>query len=61
MMTAPARAAAVSYVKHVQGARHATLLGSAFADEIVTAILAVRDAAKTKAAGSPRRPSKNSS
>ena len=60
MMTAPARAAAVSYVKHVKGARHATLLGSAFADEIVAAILVVRDAAKTKAAGSPRRPSKNS-
>ena len=50
----------MSYVKHVKGARHATLLGSAFADEIVAAILAVRDAAKTKAAGSPRRPSKNS-
>ncbi len=59
MMTAPADAAAVAYVKHVEGARHATLLGSAFADEIVTAILFVRDeAAKTKAAGSPRRPLK---
>jgi hypothetical protein len=58
MMTAPAEAAAVSYVKHVEGARHATLLGGAFADEIVAAILFVADAAKTKAAGSPRRPSK---
>ena len=58
MMTAPADAAACAYVRHVPGARHATLLGSAFADEIVAAILAVRDAAKTKAAGSPRRPSK---
>jgi len=56
MMTAPAQAAAVSYVKHVKGARHATLLGAAFADEIVAAILFVQDAAKTKAAGSPRRP-----
>ncbi len=59
MMTAPARAASVSYVKHVEGARHATLLGGVFADEIVAAILFVADAAKTKAAGSPRRPSKN--
>ncbi len=56
MMTAPATAAAVSYVKHVAGARHATLLGRSHADEIVAAILFVADAAKTKAAGSPRRP-----
>ncbi len=59
MMTAPAMAATVRYVKHVPGAQHATLLGTQFADEIVSAILFVRDAAaKTKAAGSPRRPSK---
>jgi pimeloyl-ACP methyl ester carboxylesterase len=35
----PARTAAQSYVKHVAGARHATLLGGRFADEIVHAIL----------------------
>jgi pimeloyl-ACP methyl ester carboxylesterase len=58
MMTAPAQAAAVSYVKHVEGARHATLLGEAFADEVVAAVLFIANAAKTKAAGSPRRPSK---
>lgn len=50
MMTAPARAASVSYVKHVRGARHATLLGSAFADEIVTAILFVASSGKADAA-----------
>jgi pimeloyl-ACP methyl ester carboxylesterase len=50
MMTAPARAASVSYVKHVEGARHATLLGAAFADEIVTAILFVAKAGKAGAA-----------
>jgi pimeloyl-ACP methyl ester carboxylesterase len=60
MMTAPARAAAQSYVRHVPGARHATLLGQAFADEIVQAIVFVTEAAKTKAAGSPRRPLKKS-
>lgn len=46
MMTAPAAAAAVRYVKHVPGAEHATLLGHRFADEIVEAILFVRDAAQ---------------
>lgn len=59
MMTAPARAASTAYVRHVPGARHATLLGGSHADEIVRAVLfVVEAAAKTKAAGSPRRPSK---
>jgi pimeloyl-ACP methyl ester carboxylesterase len=40
---APARDASRSYVKHVAGARHATLLGYRFAGEIVQAILWVRD------------------
>lgn len=58
MMTAPARTAAASYVRHVPGARHATLLGRAFAGEIIQAVQFVAQAAMTKAAGSPRRPSK---
>ena len=44
MMSAPARAASQGYVKHVSGARHATLLGHRFADEIVQAVLFVRNA-----------------
>jgi pimeloyl-ACP methyl ester carboxylesterase len=44
MMSAPAMAAAQGYVKHIAGARHATLLGHRFADEIVQAVLWVRDA-----------------
>ncbi len=58
MMAAPATAAQTAYVRHVAGARHATLLGRAFAGEIVQAVQFVAEAAKTKAAGSPRRPSK---
>jgi hypothetical protein len=37
-------AAERGYVKHIAGARHATLLGHRFADEIVQAVLFVRDA-----------------
>lgn len=58
MMAAPATAAQTAYVRHVPGARHATLLGRAFAGEIVQAVQFVAEAATTKAAGSPRRPSK---
>ena len=43
IQTAPAKAAARNYVKHVAGAKHATLLGHRFADEIVQAVLWVRD------------------
>jgi pimeloyl-ACP methyl ester carboxylesterase len=42
MMSAPALAAGRSYVRHVRGARHATLLGRRFADEIARAVLWVR-------------------
>ena len=59
-MTAPAAAATQSYVRHVPGARHATLLGASYADEIVQAVAFVLQAAKTKAAGLPRRPSETS-
>lgn len=44
VMSAPAVAAERAYVRHVPGAGHATLLGRRFADEIVQAVLWVRDA-----------------
>jgi hypothetical protein len=49
VQTAPARASARGYVRHVDGAGHATLLGEGFADEIVKAVLFVRgDSAATQ-------------
>ncbi|MFZ5668837.1 MAG: alpha/beta fold hydrolase [Pseudomonadota bacterium] len=45
VQTAPARASRRPYVIHVERAGHATLLGDRFADEIVKAVLFVRDAA----------------
>ena len=45
VQTAPARASRHGYVEHVIGAGHATLLGTTHADEIVKAVLFVRDAA----------------
>jgi pimeloyl-ACP methyl ester carboxylesterase len=45
---APAKASRTGYVVHVDGAGHATLLGEGFADEIVKAVLFVRDAAAAK-------------
>ncbi len=42
--TAPAKASARGYVRNVDAAGHATLLGEQFADEIVKAVLFVRDA-----------------
>lgn len=45
VQTAPARASAHGYIEHVDGAGHATLLGEKHADEIVKAVLFVRDAA----------------
>jgi pimeloyl-ACP methyl ester carboxylesterase len=42
VQTAPARASTRGYVRHVDGAGHATLLGEGFADEIVKAVLFVR-------------------
>jgi hypothetical protein len=44
MQTAPALAASRNHIRHVRGARHATLLGHRFADEIVKAVLWVGDA-----------------
>ncbi len=44
--TAPARASSRPYVANIDAAGHATLLGEAFADEIVKAVLFVRDAAQ---------------
>lgn len=46
--TAPARASQRPYVANIDAAGHATLLGEAFADEIVKAVLFVRDAAAAK-------------
>lgn len=48
IQTSPARASAKGYIRHVPGAGHATLLGEAHADEIVKAIVFVRDAAAGK-------------
>lgn len=48
IQASPARASARGYVQHVDGAGHATLLGETHADEIVKAVLFVRDAAATK-------------
>lgn len=45
VQTAPARASAHGYIEHVAGAGHATLLGETHAQEIVKAVLFVRDAA----------------
>ena len=44
--TAPARASSRPYVANIDAAGHATLLGEGFADEIVKAVLFVRDAAQ---------------
>ncbi|MDP1631356.1 MAG: alpha/beta hydrolase [Caulobacter sp.] len=46
VQTAPARASRHPYIAHVAGAGHATLLGGDHADEIVKAVLFVRDAAQ---------------
>lgn len=48
VQTAPARASKHGYIEHVDGAGHATLLGTKYADEIVKAVLFVRDAAASK-------------
>jgi pimeloyl-ACP methyl ester carboxylesterase len=48
MQSAAAKASARGYVKHVADAGHATLLGEAFADEVVKGVLFVRDAAAAK-------------
>ncbi len=48
MQAAAARASSKGYVRNVDEAGHATLLGEAFADEIVKAVLFVRDAAAAK-------------
>ena len=48
MQTAPARASRLPYIANVDAAGHATLLGEAFADEIVKAVLFVRDAAQVR-------------
>ena len=42
VQSAPALAAKHRYVRHVPGARHATLLGHRFADEIIRAVLWAR-------------------
>ena len=53
---APARASTRPYIANVDSAGHATLLGTAFADEIVKAVLFVRDAASARqGAGIPIR------
>lgn len=44
VQAAPARASLHGYIEHVAGAGHATLLGEGYADEIVKAVLFVRDA-----------------
>jgi pimeloyl-ACP methyl ester carboxylesterase len=46
--TAPARASSRPYVANIDAAGHATLLGEGFADEIVKAVLFVRDATPAK-------------
>lgn len=46
IQSAPARASRYGYIEHVDGAGHATLLGQSYADEIVKAVLFVRDAGK---------------
>ncbi|MDO9223222.1 MAG: alpha/beta fold hydrolase [Caulobacter sp.] len=46
--TAPARGSSRPYVANIDAAGHATLLGEGFADEIVKAVLFVRDAAAVK-------------
>ena len=48
VQTAPARASKRPYIANVDTAGHATLLGEAFADEIVKAVLFVRDAAQAR-------------
>ena len=50
LQTAPARASHHGFVEHVGGAEHATLLGTAFADEIVRGINHVRGAIAAEAA-----------
>ena len=49
IQSAPARAARQSYIRHIAGAGHATLLGKRYGHEIVDAILFVRGAGTTKA------------
>lgn len=49
IQTGPARASRHGYIRHVDRAGHATLLGLGHADEIVKAILFVRDAAAAPA------------
>lgn len=44
IQSGPARASERGYVQHVEKAGHATLLGETFADEIVKAVLFVRNA-----------------
>lgn len=46
MQVIPAHAAKRRYVKHVAGARHASLLGRRFAHEIVQAVVWVQDASQ---------------
>ena len=46
VQSAPARASSRPYVANIDAAGHATLLGETFADEIVKAVLFVRDAAQ---------------
>lgn len=48
IQASPAKASAKGYVRHVPGAGHATLLGQTYADEIVKAVLFVRDASASK-------------
>lgn len=48
VQTAPARASKRPYIANVDAAGHATLLGEGFADEIVKAVLFVRDAAQSR-------------
>lgn len=49
MQAMPARASLKGYISNVEGAGHATLLGQTHADEIVKAVLFVRDAAAAPA------------
>lgn len=48
VQTAPARASKSPYIANIDAAGHATLLGEGFADEIVKAVLFVRDAAQVR-------------
>lgn len=48
VQTAAARASKAPYIANIDAAGHATLLGEGFADEIVKAVLFVRDAAQSR-------------